>query len=225
MAQEEVPSKRIPLSMAQGDLIERLFAKLSDHLNPADVQVIFDDLRHELYNGVEAPDLRDLHAVTLNCRKCDHAKPEPQLPKWNVVDPDCVFIAETPFYDSEHSKFFVDCLVKSGFSSQRVTLTYLNRCPAKAPYTIEHVNNCAQYLYAELAILKPKLIVPLGYNATAIFGPTERLRDIRGTVMWLGPWAIAPTYAPAYALKSGDHMVEAFKSDLSSAYTFCYGVK
>lgn len=218
---------KIPLGMAQGDLIERLFAKLSGHLNQADAQVIFDDLRSELYEGLDAPPLRELHAVTLNCRRCkDAVKPEPNLPKWNVADPDCVVVADNPFYDPEHGKFLVDALVKAGFSSSRICLTYVNRCPARRQLELNEIQNCLPYLFTELQILKPKLIVPLGAVATAtLLGRDFKLKEVRGTITWLGPWAIMPTYTPAYALRTGESLINNFKSDLVTAYNFCYGVK
>lgn len=217
--------QKIPLSLAQGDLLERLFVRLTDHLNQADVQVIFDDLRHVLYDGLEAPSLKDLHTVTKNCRKCPHAKLDQHLPKWNVADPDCVFIVDYPFYNNEHIEFFIDSLVKSGFSSHRVTLTYVNRCPGVQPYNIEEIKNCIPYLFTELQILKPKLIVTMGSTPTSVLLGEAKLKDSHGMITWLGPWAIMPTYAPSYSLKAGDHMIKNFKTDLVTAYNFCYGVK
>lgn len=221
------PKQSIPLGMGQGDLIERLFKRLSDYMNKADAQMVFDDLRTELFSGIETPDLKTIHTITKNCRKCGEAAiPDQNLPQWNLSDPDCVFVSDIPFYAKESMEFFVGSLVSAGFSSTRVALTYLNRCPpAQKNYEAQHIRNCASYLYTELQILRPKLIVTMGLLPLAsLLGTNSKLKDTRGTVMWLGPWAIMPTYSPAYAIKAGGSISNNFKSDIVSAYNFCYGV-
>lgn len=215
----------IPLGMAQGDLLATLFMRLGDHLPTPQVQMIFDDLREELYEGIEMPDLKELHTVTKNCRKCGiAAKADQHLPKWNVSDPDCVFVTDTPFYAKESAEFFVDSLVQSNFKSTRVCLTYVNRCPAVESFKSEHVANCAPYLRTELQILRPKLIVTMGLlPLVTLLGTDVKLGEMRGSVVWLGPWAILPTYSPSYALRSGGAPLNNFKIDLTTAYNFCYG--
>lgn len=220
-----VSEQTIPLGLGQGDMLGRLFEQLTKVINIGDAQMVFDDLRDEIYAGIEAPDLKTLHTITMNCRKCrEDVKPEPHLPRWNLKDPDCLFIVEAPFYSEEQTQFFVDGLVKAGFSSQRVALTYVNRCPAVGNYQPENVRNCSNYLLTEIQVLKPKLLVPLGLAATSVLlGTDVKMADIRGAITWLGPWALLPTYSPAYALKSGGSVTGNYASDIASAYNFCYG--
>lgn len=219
------PTTTIPLGLAQGDLLERVYKKLEQTLDHATLTMLYDDLRAELYSGIELPELKELHTTALHCRKCKDAVKSPaMLPKWNMVDPDCLFIIDNPFYSEEVIKFFLESLVEAGFSSKRVCLTYVNRCPAVEKLNAGHVKNCTPYLHTEIQILKPKLIVTLGLLSTAaVLGAEVTLGSLRGKTVWVGPWAIMPTYAPAYVVKSGEGAGSSFKTDLVTAYSFCYG--
>lgn len=222
------PEHTIPMGLFQGDMLERLYSKLDDVLDNATKQMLFDDLRNELYSGMEMPPLKELHTTSLSCRRCKEAvKPEPSLPKWNLSDPDCVFLIDNPFSSEDTIKYFLSSLVDAGFSSSRTCLTFVNRCPALQKLQPQHVRNCTPYLHTELQILKPKLIVPMGLLATsALLGTDVKLGDYRGKVVWLGPWAILPTYSPQYVMNehAGESVGSNFKSDIVSAYTYCYGV-
>jgi len=220
-----LPERVIPMGMSQGNLLERLYKRLDDHLDNATLQMVYDDLRSELYEGIALPSLKELHTTTLNCRRCaDAVKPDPNLPRWNLVDPDCVFIVDNPFYSDETVSYFLESLVEASFSSTRVCLTFVNRCPAVGKLEPQHVKNCTPYLHTELQVLKPKLIVPLGLLPTAaILGTDVKMGEVRGKTIWLGPWPLIPSYSPVYALKSGGSISSTFKSDIATAYSFCYG--
>lgn len=222
------PSSTIPLSFAQGATYELLFEKLQGVLHQADVQMLLADLRGSLYEGIDIGDLKSLHLITKSCKKCAAAQNDPQIPMWNVSDPDMVLIADQPVRDREAAGLLVKALKDAGFASNRITLTYLNRCPVKSgeKYSTEEIKNCLGYLHTELQLLKPKLIVPLGLMPLAsLLGVNIKLGDVRGEVIWLGPWPIMPTYSPAYVLRSSDTAVSIFEKDIQSAFKFVYGAK
>ena len=218
----------LPLAFNEGRLLEVLSEKLVTYLPIADVQVLLDDLRDELYSGLDLGTLKTLHTITRNCRKCPAMIPDPNLPKWNLQDPDVMFIAEQPLRTSDEIDLFVATLKTSGFNSNRVMLTYVNRCSVaeKRRATVDEINNCLGYLHHEIQLVKPKLLVPLGLLPTSTLLLSDiKLASERGKICWLGPWAIMPTYSLSYVLNGSEHLRETFEQDIKFANSFCYGVK
>lgn len=215
----------MPLGMAQSNLVERLYKKVGKYLAHPDMQMVMDDLRTELYAGISAPPLNELHSVSLNCIRCKEViEPNSQtLPKWNVTDPDLLLIAETPSFGDDASTLLVEALKESGFSSTRVGLTYINRCRLRSgmKFSAEHMRNCSTYLFPEIQILQPKVIMTLGLIPFSTFFGSAKLASVRGNSIWLGPWHFLPTYSPGFAAsrnRAGD-----FKADIARAYGICYG--
>lgn len=222
----EKPQHGIPLTFNEGRLLEVLFTTLQKYVNIADAQMILDDLRDELYSGIEIGNLKNLHTIALNCRKCPAAIPEVEMPRWNLVNPDMVLVAEGPIGSKDISDILIKGLSDAGFTHDRVALTFVNRCRLKEKrrYNDEEIRNCLRFLHTELQILKPKLIVPLGLVPTAaLLGTDVKLGDFRGQISWLGPWAIYPTYSPAHVLKGPPHLINDFTDDMKAAHRICYG--
>lgn len=221
------PESRIPLAFNEGRLLEVLAEKLPQYLTVEDAQTLLSELRSELYADIGDDSARNLHSITLNCHRCPELG-EANLPIWNVVDPDVVFVASGPFINKDAQEMFVNTLKKVGFSSANICLTYLNRCLPKArvrAHSDEEAQNCLPFLQAELQILKPKLTVILGKTpSVALLGSDVKLKNERGIIHWLGPWAFLPTFTPTYILNGGvDHLNEMFVDDIQNAYNFVYG--
>lgn len=222
------PKSTIPLSFAQGSTYEALFETLTKTLHPADVQMVLDNLRINLHSGIDQGELKTLHMITKACKKCSSAENDPQLPMWNVADPDCVIIVEQPIRSKEIADVIINGLKEAGFNSNRVNLTFLNRCPnkTKEKYSLDEISNCLPYLHTEIQLLKPKIILTLGLIPTAsVLGIDIKLGEVRGNIIWLGPWAILPTYSPAYVLRGSDTTGSIFQQDISNAYNFIYGAR
>jgi DNA polymerase len=87
----------------------------------------------------------------------------------------------------------------------------LNRDPEE-----EEIRTCEPYLYRQLKIIKPKLIVTLGRFSLKIFIPNEsisfvhgrlksiRFKNINHPLYRLGPIYVLPLYHPAAALYRGN---------------------
>jgi uracil-DNA glycosylase len=58
------------------------------------------------------------------------------------------------------------------------------------------------WLEAQLALVKPRLLVPLGRHALAHFAPGEKISEVHGTVLIARERALFPLYHPAAALRS-----------------------
>jgi DNA polymerase len=200
-------------------MLELLNNHLSNKLPESAIAEIYQDLRVDLLSRKSNNQLKDLHTVILNCKKCEMQQTSPELPKWNVKDPDVLFILDNPSLDQESVNFLLSSLKEANFDSTKVCLTYVNRCPVKRKYTNQEVFNCSPYLHHEIQLLNPKLIVTLGSSPLiSLLGLDVKLKEYRGNLLWLGYWPIIPTYSPIYAIKNGQNLQDQFISDIKSAY-------
>lgn len=214
------PASGMHLSFLDTDILSLVYEKISKKMTLSEASEILQDIRDELLTRKINMSVTDLHTVTHNCSKCKIDAPA-ELPKWNVKNPDLVIIIESPGMDPNAISFMVDQIKKSGFTSQQLCLTYVNRCPKQQKYEPQEVINCSPYLHTELQIMNPKLIVPMGGLCTSVlFGYETKIKDYRGNIVWLGNWPILPTYSPGYVLKSGGSSMQHFSDDLSQAYEF-----
>ena len=101
-------------------------------------------------------------------------------------------------------------------------MTFATRCKAKRPPTETELTNCSTYLYSEIQLLAPKLIVPMGNAAAKKFVDPLKISEDHGTIFWSGPWAIMPVYAMAY-LSRKDSAQKELLIDLIKARNFLYG--
>lgn len=215
------PKSGMHVGFMETDMLELLSAHLSNKIPLSAISEIYQDLRLDLLSRKSNHEIKDLHTVILNCRKCEMQQTTPELPKWNVKNPDVLFITDNPSLDSDSVTFFLSSLKEAGFESANVCLTYVNRCPVKRKYTNQEVFNCSPYLHNEIQLLNPKLIVTLGsVPLISLLGLDVKLKEYRGNLTWLGYWPIIPTYSPIYAVRNGQNFQEQFLSDIKSAHNF-----
>jgi len=208
------------LGFAETDILSLIFSRLENKLHLSEVSDIFHDVRVDLLSRKFSSSLADLHTVTKNCRKCS-LQSTPELPKWNVQDPDVVVIIDSPSLSPEATANMVSSFKEAGFSSDQLCLTYVNRCPVRRKYEDQEIINCSPYLHAEVQMLNPKLILCLGATpASVLFGSHMKISDSRANILWLGHWPILVTYSPMYVLKSGSSASEQFNADIQQAYQF-----
>lgn len=215
------PKSGMHVGFMETDMLELLSGHLSNKIPLSAISEIYQDLRLDLLSRKSNHQIKDLHTVILNCRKCEMQQTTPELPKWNVKNPDVLFITDNPSLDSDSVSFFLSALKEVGFESSNVCLTYVNRCPVKRKYTNQEVFNCSPYLHNEIQLLNPKLIVTLGsVPLISLLGLDVKLKEYRGNLTWLGYWPIIPTYSPIYAVRNGQNFQDQFLSDIKSAHNF-----
>jgi len=215
------------LGFMESDVVQRIFQAFEAQLGETDIVDVIQECRVERTAQILANiKITDLHTVTHNCKKCQNVgiTPSPNLPKWNVNDPDVVFVLDSPIIDQQSSALFVSSLKSVGFSSERVCLTYLVRCPIHpSAISKEHFDNCSSYLHQEIQIMNPKLICPIGTNALKFFfGPDAAIKNYKGKISWLGSWPVFPLYSLSYIIKAGNVAQDSFHADMLQAYQFCY---
>jgi len=208
------------LGLAETDLLSEIHNKFSKRIPEYEVNEIIQDVRTHILSRKISTSLKDLHTVTLNCRKCNISS-QSDLPKWNVVDPDILIIAESPSFSSEAVDLLIAACKQASINSNTICLTYVNRCPVKRQYEPQEITNCSSYLHQEIQILNPKIIITLGsIPSSVIFGTSIKIKDYRGSVHWLGYWPIITTYSLYYALKSGQTSIDHLYSDFRQATAF-----
>lgn len=208
------------LGLGETDILSYVYDRLSYKVTGSDLNSIFQDLRSDLLSRKISLNIKELHTITSNCRKCK-IDVSPELPKWNVNNPDVAIVIESPSISSEGINLMISAFKEAGFTSDMLCLTYVNRCPIKRKFEQQEITNCIPYLHSEIQLLNPKLTVCLGaLPSSVLFGSPIKIKDVRGQIRWLGNWPILSTYAPMYIIKSGGSSPEHFFSDIKNAYNF-----
>lgn len=210
------------LGLAETDILSTIYSRLENRMSISEITQLFHDIRVDILSRKISTNIKDLHTVTKNCRKCK-IDTVPELPKWNVENPDVAIVVDSPSISPEAITLMVNAFKESGFSSDQLCLTYVNRCPLRRKYEEQEIINCSPYLHLELQLLNPKLILCLGSTpASVLFGSQIKIKESRGNIMWLGYWPILVTYSPMYILKSGGNTPEHFSIDIKQAYDFIH---
>jgi uracil-DNA glycosylase len=99
-------------------------------------------------------------------------------------------------------RFLEELLGEAGLTREDVYITNVvkarppkNRDPAKA-----EVEHWMPVLEQELALVSPRIVVPLGRHALAHFAPGAKISEIHGTLLTERDRALFPMYHPAAAL-------------------------
>lgn len=127
-----------------------------------------------------------------------------------------LFVGETPSSDDEQSgipfsgamgDFFDKILKTVELSREEIYLTHLVKCrPSRNRMpSDEEIENCSEYLQAEIALLNPKIIVTLGSVAAKFFlkdQTKQPLSKIRGELFAIASGiTVIPLYHPNFLLR------------------------
>lgn len=208
-------------------ILEKLYELLPKYMDPADVSYMLSQIRKDIYQSFRIPTSEQLHRVISKCIKCEgEFSVDPQVPKWNVVDPDLVVVAINPMAVDPYGELLVKGLTTAGFKSDRCCLTYVTRCPAK-DISAKCLSNCTPYLHTEIHTLRPKLIMSLGLDAYSHLSGdgTSKLKEVIGNVKWFGLYPILPQYSLGFVdnmVKKNQGNPEQFLSIFQQAHRFIY---
>lgn len=222
-ALSDIPEKSYgQLGFMETDIVSSIYSSLEGRIPNAEIISAIKEARVSSLASKVSLKITDLHTITHNCKKCQLSSISPALPKWNVNNPDVLFVLESSYLDSSLSDFLISTLKEAGFSSENICLTYLLRCPVTYPDQ-KYIDNCVSYLQSEIQIMNPKIICTMGANVlSALFGTDLKIKDYKQKISWLGSWAIFPVYSLSYVLKSGETAKESFKQDINQIYQICY---
>jgi uracil-DNA glycosylase len=221
----DLPSKAVvPFTYGDSQLIEKLFALLTVHgISPEKAQEIKDTLVTTLQSQIKHTTLSDIHKLSTKCVACPDMNHDASLPKWNRESPSVLFILESPdCLSTDGRKLFIDSLVRNKFQTSWCATTYLTRCTKSGDVDGEEIARCStSYLFNEIQMMRPRVIVPMGATATKIFlGLDIKLTELvaQPTPIWLGPWCLVPCMSPNYAANPNVRQSKAFNLILKKVH-------
>ena len=168
--------------------------------------------------------LKRLHEQIKHCQQCELFKTATNtVPGEGNVDAKLMFVGEAPGRNEDMTgrpfigragKLLTELLLSIGLTREEVFITSVvkHRPPKnRAPKPIE-VKTCKHWLDEQLAIIQPKVIVPLGRFGMEYFLPHETITSAHGKIFKQNKWIIFPVYHPAYGLR-GTRALKAIRDD------------
>lgn len=166
------------------------------------------------------------------CTACPlHSSRKNTVPgEGNPVSPDIMFVGEGPGADEDmQGRPFVGAagqllnkmIEAMGYKREEVFIANIVKCrpPGNRVPLPEEMNACVPYLKAQIALIKPKIIVALGKTAVqGLLQEDVAITKFRGTWCRYEGIDLMPTYHPAFLLRSPDRKGEAW-TDLKAVLT------
>ncbi len=187
--------------------------------------------------ATQAPARMDIDAIRLQalaCTKCALAEGRTQV-VWadGNLDSDLLFIGEGPgFHEDKQGKPFVGAagqlldqlLGEIGFDRTQAAIVNVVKCrpPGNRDPLPDEIEACRPYLDAQIAHMRPKVIVTLGNFATKfILEEQIGITRARGRRYNRRDAVVVPTFHPAAALRGGRFggisPIDAIREDLRVA--------
>jgi len=160
-----------------------------------------------------APDLKEISEQIVRCRLCKLGDGRARaVPGEGNAHAEVMLVGEAPgFYEDQQGRPFVgpagqflDELLKlAGLSRSEVFVTNVikHRPPGNRDPEPDELEACDTFLRAQIAAIRPRVIVTLGRFSLAKFVPNVRaMRDVHGRASPYNGMTICAMYHPAAAL-------------------------
>ena len=168
--------------------------------------------------------LEEIAGQIRTCSACPlHASRKNTVPgEGNPNRPDILFVGEGPGADEDdQGRPFVGAagqlldkmIAGMGYKREEVFIANIVKCrpPGNRVPLPEEMNACVPYLKAQIALIKPKIIVALGKTAVqGLLQEDVAITKFRGTWCQYEGIDLMPTYHPAYLLRSPGKKGEAW---------------
>lgn len=169
--------------------------------------------------------LLELNKTVQSCIKCQGLADKRTQTVFGSgsANAELVFVGEAPGYEEDKQGLpFVgeagQLLTKmiEGIKLKRSDVFICNvlkcRPPGNRNPNPDEVTNCSPYLWAQLEIIKPKLICALGrFAAQTLLKSTTSISQLRGSVHEANGYPVICTYHPAYLLRNPDDKQKAWE--------------
>jgi uracil-DNA glycosylase len=136
------------------------------------------------------------------------------VPGAGPADAEILFIGEGPGYHEDKQglpfvgnsgKFLEEMLGKIGLNRNQVFITNVVKCRPpenRDPLPVE-VETCTKaYLFKQIDLISPKVIVTLGRFSMGLFFPGAKITQIHGQPKWDNGRALLPLFHPAAVLRN-----------------------
>ncbi len=156
------------------------------------------------------------HEIGPACRRCKlHALGRRQV-VFGVGNPQArlMFVGEAPGEDEDQQgepfvgragQLLTKIIEAIGMTREQVYIANVIKCrpPGNRNPEPDEVATCEPFLFEQLGIIRPRIVVPLGkFAAQSLLQTTEPITKLRGRVFeWRGARLI-PTFHPAYLLRN-----------------------
>lgn len=176
--------------------------------------------------------LEEIAKQISTCTACPlHAARKNTVPgEGNPIRPDIMFVGEGPGADEDmQGRPFVGAagqllnkmIGAMGYKREEVFIANIVKCrpPGNRVPLPEEMRACVPYLKAQIALIKPKIIVALGKTAVqGLLQEDVAITKFRGTWCRYEGIDLMPTYHPAFLLRSPNRKGEAW-NDLKAVLT------
>lgn len=159
--------------------------------------------------------LQDLEQRVLHCRKCPLAETRTQaVPGEGNASADLMFVGEGPGRDEDiqgrpfvgrAGQLLTKIINAMGFQREDVYITNMVKCrpPKNRNPQGQEIEQCQGYLFEQLELIKPRVIVTLGNVPTQYFlGTRSGITSLRGKFYDSDQYRIMPTYHPSYLIRN-----------------------
>ena len=164
----------------------------------------------------------ELRQRAMACVKCAHLAASRKNVVFGVgnIDAELMFIGEAPGADEDEQgepfvgkagQLLTRIIVAMGLARDSVYIGNILKCRPDTPGqsagnrkpTPEEMQTCIPYLYEQIDLIRPRVIVALGATAVeALLGKTIGITRLRGTWKTYRGLPLMPTYHPAYLLRN-----------------------
>jgi uracil-DNA glycosylase len=156
--------------------------------------------------------LDEVAAQVRGCTLCELYRSRTQgVPGDGNPEAEIMFIGEAPGWHEDKQglpfvgaagQFLNEMLETIGLTRSEVFVTNIvkSRPPGNRDPLPDEIAACSFYLDAQIAAIKPKVIVTLGRFSMARWFPGERISRIHGQARKFGSFVVVPMYHPAAAL-------------------------
>jgi DNA polymerase len=163
------------------------------------------------------------------CSRCPLAQSRTRVVpgQGNPNSPEILFIGEAPGQDEDAQglafvgkagKLLTQMIEAMGFSRDEIFIANICKCrpPDNRPPSPEEMQACIPFLQAQIAVIKPKVIVTLGATAAkGLLNAQTAISKLRGHWTLYSDIPLMPTFHPAYLLRFPPAKHDAW-SDLKS---------
>jgi hypothetical protein len=87
-----VPKNGLSLGLFETNMLSHMYETFSKTIPNEKLVSLFQDVRSDILSSKNNLELKDLHTVTKNCNKCPNIDSSSDLPRWNSINPDILFI-------------------------------------------------------------------------------------------------------------------------------------
>lgn len=181
---------------------------------------------YEEQNSLKLPNtIEELKVQAKNCHLCSLSKGRKQTVFGEgAFDADIMIVGDIPMEieDSEGRPFLgkggemLTLMIEKvlGLPREEAYLTNLIKCHSSSSQELDEtqIHTCKAYLFKEIELIRPKLIVTLGELAYHyISGEQSSLEEARGLVIEKENYMIIPTYHPNSLLKNPSLKIKVFE--------------